>query len=245
MRRSRRQAAPRACRCRIARSTPRPAGSSTTPRNCWPTSAACLDAAGAADGAIGLDNQGESCLAWDAATGGAIGPVIVWQDDRTARRDRPACARDGAEALMLARAGLPLDPYFSASQAGLDPAHDAEAAASWPRRGHLRLGTTDAFFRDRLTGRFETDVTTASRTSLMNLATCAWDAELCAPLRRADGLPAARSRRPPGDLGGPCARRVPADRQRSSTSRRPFTAMAAAGRATPRSPSAPAPSRWP
>ena len=43
----------------------------------------------------------------------------------------------------------------------------------------MRLGTTDAWFLDRLTGRFVTDVTTASRTSLMNLADCAWDEELC------------------------------------------------------------------
>src|SRR5690606_28139937 len=43
----------------------------------------------------------------------------------------------------------------------------------------LRLGTTDAFFRDRLTGSFAIDPSTASRTSLLNLATCEWDHELC------------------------------------------------------------------
>ncbi len=48
------------------------------------------------------------------------------------------------------------------------------------RQGRLRLGTTDAFFRDRLTGRFQTDIATASRTSLMNLEDGAWDPELCA-----------------------------------------------------------------
>jgi glycerol kinase len=46
------------------------------------------------------------------------------------------------------------------------------------RAGRLRLGTSDAFFLDRLTGRFVTDVTTASRTSLMNLETLQWDARL-------------------------------------------------------------------
>ena len=47
------------------------------------------------------------------------------------------------------------------------------------RRGRLRLGTTDAYFLERLTGVFATDVTTASRTSLMNLQTRQWDDELC------------------------------------------------------------------
>ena len=131
---------------------------------------ACAEAIGPAL-VLGLDNQGESCLAWDGATGEPLSPVIVWQDNRTTEaigRLRAA----GAEAVTLERAGLPLDPYFSASKLAL-------LAAQLGHRPSLRLGTTDAWFLDRLTGRFVTDVTTASRTSLMNLATCAWDEELC------------------------------------------------------------------
>jgi glycerol kinase len=79
----------------------------------------------------------------------------------------------------MARAGLPLDPYFSASKLGWILRH-IPRAAELARLGHLRLGTTDAFFRDRLSGRFETDIATASRTSLMNLATAEWDPDLCA-----------------------------------------------------------------
>lgn len=127
--------------------------------------------------AAGIANQGESCLAWDGQTGAALTPVIVWQDDRTAS-DTDRLRSDGAEAITRQRAGLPLDPYFSASKFGWIMRHvpQAEGLAA---AGRLRLGTTDAFFRDRLTGRFETDVTTASRTSLMNLDRCAWDEELC------------------------------------------------------------------
>lgn len=40
----------------------------------------CLEATGRVD-AIGLANQGESCLAWDAITGEPLSPVIVWQDN--------------------------------------------------------------------------------------------------------------------------------------------------------------------
>ena len=127
--------------------------------------------------AVGLANQGESCLAWDARDGRPISPVISWQDDRTADVTA-ALTRDGAGPLVMARAGLPLDPYFSASKLGWIM-RNVPQAARLASQGNLRLGTTDAFFRDRLTGRFETDVATASRTSLMNLETGSWDADLC------------------------------------------------------------------
>tara|TARA_R110002020_G_scaffold57596_3_gene158397 strand:- start:7849 stop:9276 length:1428 start_codon:yes stop_codon:yes gene_type:complete len=137
---------------------------------------ACVDAAGKIE-AIGIDNQGESCLAWDAETKKALSPVIVWQDNRTLV-DLEVLRAQGVEAETLARAGLPLSAYFSASKLGwilrnLPAAQEARA------RGTLRLGTTDAFFLDRLTGRFVTDVTTASRTSLMKLDGLCWDQTLC------------------------------------------------------------------
>ena len=136
----------------------------------------CLDAA--APDVVGLANQGESCLAWDARDGRPVSPVISWQDDRT-KGVTSGLERDGAGPLVMARAGLPLDPYFSASKLGWILRHVPEAARL-AAEGHLRLGTTDAFFRDRLTGRFETDIATASRTSLMNLETGGWDPDLCA-----------------------------------------------------------------
>lgn len=138
---------------------------------------ACLDAAGPAT-AIGLSNQGESCLAWDAETGKPLSPVIVWQDDRTSDAIEKLRA-DGKASDVLARAGLPLDPYFSAAKFRwiID---NIEAAAKALAEGRLRLGTTDSFFLQRLTGQFATDVTTASRTSLMNLRMGQWDADLCA-----------------------------------------------------------------
>lgn len=163
-----------------AQSYPRPGWVEQNPAELLANLRLCLTAAedDPEIGAVGIDNQGESCLAWDALSGKAICPVLVWQDDRT----EAVCAglrAEGAEGLVRAKAGLPLDPYFSATKLAWILAH-VPAAADLLRVGRLRLGTTDAFFRDRLTGRFETDVTTASRTSLMNLETCAWDAELCA-----------------------------------------------------------------
>jgi glycerol kinase len=137
----------------------------------------CLEAAAPAD-AIGIGNQGESCLAWDRKTGAAISPVIVWQDRRT-EKTTERLKSQGAEDLTMARAGLPLDPYFSAAKLAWI-VENLPQAGDLLAKGRLCLGTTDAFFLHRLTGRFVTDITTASRTSLLNLDTGQWDADLCA-----------------------------------------------------------------
>lgn len=131
----------------------------------------------AAIDAIGIDNQGESCLAWHADTKKAICPVIVWQDNRSEAQIEKL-KRDHHEARVLEIAGLPLDAYFSASKLAWIIEHCADAK-SLLKQGKLRLGTTDAFFLDRLADRFVTDITTASRTSLLNLQTGNWDQELC------------------------------------------------------------------
>ena len=126
--------------------------------------------------AIGIANQGETVIAWDAKTKRAIYNAIVWQDARTAGATERMKA-DGAEELTLRIAGLPLDPYFSAAKLRwlIDNVPEAQDLR---RAGRLRLGTSDSYFLDRLTGRFATDVTTASRTSLMNLETLQWDGRL-------------------------------------------------------------------
>jgi glycerol kinase len=135
---------------------------------------AALSAAGKVT-AIGLSNQGESCLAWDAIDGTPLSPVIVWQDRRTAAQ---IAGLSHAEARIKALSGLPLSPYFSAGKlAWLLENNDNVKAAR--RAGRLMLGTTDAFFLQRLTGRAATDITTASRTALMNIVTGQWDSTLC------------------------------------------------------------------
>jgi glycerol kinase len=137
---------------------------------------ACIEKAGAVD-AIGIANQGETLVAWDSESGLPIYNAIVWQDDRTKATTEKLKA-DGAESLTKERAGLPLDPYFSASKMRWILDH-VEGASALAKHGHLRLGTSDSFFLDRLTGQFATDVSTASRTSLMSLDTLQWDDELC------------------------------------------------------------------
>jgi glycerol kinase len=137
---------------------------------------ACIDASPEVS-AIGIDNQGESCLAWHADSKQALTPVIVWQDNRT-HDVIEALKAEGREARVLELTGLPLDSYFSASKLAWILQHCSEAEALL-REGKLRMGTTDAYFLDRLAGRYVTDISTASRTSLMNLHSGAWDSELC------------------------------------------------------------------
>ncbi|MFB2551893.1 FGGY family carbohydrate kinase [Ensifer soli] len=140
---------------------------------------AVLAAAGPVD-AIAIANQGESCLAWDAMTGAALSPVIVWQDARTAQALE--ALGPAADARSKAVTGLPLDPYFSASKLAF-LIRNVPAVAAAHAAGRLRLGTTDAFFLDRLAGAFATDLATASRTGLLDLSEGVWSEEMCALYR--------------------------------------------------------------
>ena len=137
---------------------------------------ACIEASVGID-AIGIDNQGESCLAWHADSKQALSRVIVWQDNRT-EAVIEKLKHEQHEDRVLALSGLPLDAYFSASKLAWIVENYPETKKLL-KQGKLRLGTTDAFFLDRLANCFVTDITTASRTSLLNLQTGNWDQELC------------------------------------------------------------------
>jgi glycerol kinase len=128
---------------------------------------------------IGITNQRETVIVWERATGRPIHHAIVWQDRRTA--DACAALREaGHEAMIAARTGLVLDPYFSATKIAwlLDHVEGARAAA---QAGRLAFGTMDSFLLWRLTGGkvHATDATNAARTLLMNIHDGSWDAELC------------------------------------------------------------------
>ena len=129
-------------------------------------------------GGLGITNQRETALIWNRKTGAPIHNAIVWQDRRTA----DVCAAlkaDGAEALVAARTGLLLDPYFSATKIAwlLDHVDGARAAAE---RGDLAFGTVDTFLMWRLTGGrvHATDATNAARTSLYAIERGDWDDDL-------------------------------------------------------------------
>ncbi len=133
---------------------------------------------------IALANQGETVVAWDRDTGRPFSRAIVWQDQRT--QARLAVMAEADRRLVTGITGLPLDAYFSASKLAwlLESVPGVEAAA---QAGRLGLATSDAFFLERLAGAYITDVTTASRTSLMDLRACAWSGPAC----RVFGVPGA------------------------------------------------------
>ncbi len=125
---------------------------------------------------VSLANQGETVVAWDRTTGRPLHRAIVWQDQRTQAMLDDMSAADRARVTELS--GLPVDAYFSASKLAwlLNRVPEARTLA---RDGSLGLGTSDSFFLERLTGSYVTDPTTASRTSLMDLSSCAWEETLC------------------------------------------------------------------
>jgi glycerol kinase len=148
----------------------------------WATQAATITEvlararATAADvAAIGITNQRETTVLWDRATGRPVAPAIVWQDRRTADFCRQL-QDQGLEAEVARRTGLLLDPYFSGTKLAwlLDNVPGARERAA---RGELAFGTIDSWLVWQLTrgARHVTDVSNASRTLLLNLATAQWD----------------------------------------------------------------------
>jgi glycerol kinase len=130
--------------------------------------------------ALGIANQRETVVLWDRRSGNAIHNAIVWQDRRTAATCR-RLADAGHEALIAARTGLLLDPYFSATKIAwlLDNVAGAREAAE---AGSLAFGTVDSFLLWRLTGHrvHATDATNASRTLLFDIHRGEWDPDLLA-----------------------------------------------------------------
>ena len=128
--------------------------------------------------AIGITNQRETSVLWDAATGEPLHRAIVWQDRRTADVTAKLAAA-GHERMVQAATGLILDPYFSASKFAwlLDAVPGARARAE---AGEIKVGTIETWLIWKLTGGAShvTDATNASRTSLMDLATRQWRPDL-------------------------------------------------------------------
>ncbi len=132
--------------------------------------------------AIGITNQRETTLLWDASSGELVHRAIVWQDRRTAEFCKDL-REAGHEPSVTERTGLLIDPYFSGTKLRwlLD---NVEGARERAERGELRFGTVDTFLLWRLTGGkvHRTDATNASRTLLFNIHSQDWDEEMLALL---------------------------------------------------------------
>ncbi len=123
--------------------------------------------------AIGISNQRESVVQWNAGSGNSIGPAITWQCRRTTETTQRLQSQ-GHEDMVLAKTGLPLDPLFPASK--IRWLLDLEG----PEK--RCIGTVDSWLIWKLTAgtRYATDRSNASRTQLLNVETGEWDQDLCA-----------------------------------------------------------------
>ena len=131
--------------------------------------------------AVGITNQRETTVVWNKKTGKPVYNAIVWQDTRTDLICNEL-AKDGGQDRFREKVGLPLATYFSGPKVRwiLDNVEGARAAAE---AGDVVFGNIDTFVTWHLTGGTNggvhiTDVTNASRTMLMNLATLDWDDEI-------------------------------------------------------------------
>lgn len=121
---------------------------------------------------VGISNQRETSAVWDMATGEPVYNAIVWQ----CARGEDICkkiADSGRSDRVREITGLPLSPYFSA------------AKIAWVlenvdiKNKQLYAGTIDSWLIYKLTGKFKTDYSNASRTQLFDLRTLTWSHEVC------------------------------------------------------------------
>ena len=173
------------CQKEFTQHFPQPGMVEHDPMEIWATEYAVMTEAvtslglGGADiAAIGITNQRETTIVWDAATGKPICNAIVWQDRRTSEYC-DSLKEAGLTETIRSKTGLIIDAYFSGTKIRWI-LENVPGARERAERGELRFGTVDSWLVWNLTGGHEhvTDVSNASRTMLFNIHTLQWDAEL-------------------------------------------------------------------
>jgi glycerol kinase len=128
--------------------------------------------------AIGITNQRETTVIWDAETGKPAHNAIVWQDRRTSKIC-DTLKEKGLEETIKHKTGLMVDAYFSGTKIKwiLD---NVEGAREKAEAGKLKFGTIDTWLIWKLTnGKVHvTDYTNASRTMIYNIFELKWDEDL-------------------------------------------------------------------
>ena len=164
---------------------PKPGWVEHNPMEIWSSQAAVIaeaitsiDINGLNIAAIGITNQRETTIVWDAETGAPVYNAIVWQDRRTSEYC-DSLKKDGRTDLIRSKTGLIIDAYFSATKIRWI-LENVPGARQKAEEGKLRFGTVDTWLIWMLTrGEVHvTDVSNASRTMLFNIHTLEWDKEL-------------------------------------------------------------------
>ena len=132
-----------------------------------------LDIAG-----IGITNQRETTIVWDAETGEPVYNAIVWQDRRTSEYCDMLKGK-GLTDMIRSKTGLIIDAYFSATKIRWI-LENVPYAREKAEQGKLRFGTVDTWLIWMLTrGEVHvTDVSNASRTMVYNIHDLCWDKDL-------------------------------------------------------------------
>lgn len=164
---------------------PKPGWVEHDPKDIWSSEASVIAEAITSMGinglniaGIGITNQRETTIVWDAETGEPVYNAIVWQDRRTSEYC-DSLKEQNLTGFIREKTGLIIDAYFSATKIRwiLENVPGARARAE---AGKLRFGTVDTWLLWNLT-RGEchmTDVSNASRTMLFNIHTLNWDEDL-------------------------------------------------------------------
>lgn len=164
---------------------PQPGWVEHNPMEIWSSQAAVIAEAISSIGingknlaAIGITNQRETTIVWDAKTGAPVYNAIVWQDRRTSEYC-DSLKDQGLTDFIRSKTGLIIDAYFSATKIRWI-LENVPGARSRAEAGELRFGTVDSWLVWMLTGGdvHVTDVSNASRTMLFNIHSLKWDEEL-------------------------------------------------------------------
>ena len=128
---------------------------------------------------IGLDHEGETCLFFDRLTGEALTPAVVWQDRRAERMLSALTPEEVSK--IRAVTGLVPDAYFSAPKLCW-LLQNSEPLRRRAQTESVMAGNLDSYLLCRMTGNRHaaTDVSTASRTMMMDLSAGTWDPGLAA-----------------------------------------------------------------
>jgi len=125
--------------------------------------------------AIGITNQRETTVVWDAVSDKPVYNAIVWQDRRTASICEQIKA-DNLEDYIYENTGLVVDAYFSGTKIKwiLDKIKSDQPNVDLE---NLRFGTIDSWLLWKMTkGKsHKTDYTNASRSLVFNIKSLEWD----------------------------------------------------------------------
>ena len=164
---------------------PKPGWVEHNPMEIWSSQAAVIaeaitsiDINGLDIAGIGITNQRETTIVWDAETGEPVYNAIVWQDRRTSEYC-DSLKEAGLTDTIRSKTGLIIDAYFSATKIRWI-LENVPGARKKAEQGKLRFGTVDTWLIWMLTrGEVHvTDVSNASRTMVYNIHDLCWDKEL-------------------------------------------------------------------